>query len=58
MQRIFRDKKIEKGRTRKKIEDKIAENEGRGWKQISDIKEDYGKFQVLLKFEVDRNYEV
>jgi len=54
MQRIFRDKKIEKGQTRKEIEDKIAENETRGWKQISDIKEDYGKSQVLLKFDVIR----
>ncbi len=54
MQRIYRDKKIEKGQTRKEIEDKIAENEGRGWKQISDIKVDYGCFQVLLKFDVDR----
>lgn len=58
MQRIFRDKKIEKGSTRKEILDKIVENEGRGWKQISDIREDYGIFQVLLKFEVDRNYEI
>ena len=50
MQQIFRNRKIEKAHTRRDLEKTIAENEKRGWKQISDIKEDYGNYQVLMEF--------
>ncbi len=50
MQQIFRKRKIEKAHTRRDLEKTIAENEERGWKKISDIKEDYGNYQVLMEF--------
>ncbi|MBD7942501.1 hypothetical protein H9650_00045 [Psychrobacillus sp. Sa2BUA9] len=50
MQQIFRNRKIEKAHTRRELEKTIAENEKRGWKQISEIREDYGNYQVLMKF--------
>ncbi|WP_186318281.1 hypothetical protein [Psychrobacillus sp. AK 1817] len=50
MQQIFRSRKIEKAHTRVDLEKTIAENKERGWKQISDIKEDYGNYQVVLEF--------
>lgn len=50
MQQIFRNRKIEKAHIRRDLEKTIAENEEHGWKQISDIKEDYGNFQVLMEF--------
>lgn len=50
MQQIFRKRKIEKAHTRRDLEKTIVENELRGWKRISDIKEEYGNYQVLMEF--------
>lgn len=59
MQRLFKNRKIEKAHTRREIEHIIRENKQHGWKQISDIKDEYGNFQVLLertkKLEGDSN---
>lgn len=53
----LRNRKFLKEHTRREIESKIAENVERGWKQISDIKSDYGNYQVLMELVVCREVE-
>ena len=49
MKQILRTRKILKAHAKNELKQYIAEHEARGWKAISDIKDQYGNYQVLLE---------